>query len=227
MSVSVNVDAIISDFYAKCQLVGERILKLMDEETHKAVEEAYREFGDYQSQKIRQIFTDAVDRFYSAYHPMLYERTGSLYDVLNLRKNSEGMAILDPPHFDRLFDPSAMSPFLYETVFKEGWHGGAKSIASGKADVWGAHPSPGTPYYRRGGWVKYPNSSKKKWHRYGKWGRVAKHSKAPYVMISDELQDTMGGEMFSVFKELVHKHNEDAMEIVRSRIPSIQAEVFR
>lgn len=231
MSKYKDVDMLAAEMKSKIYQLRDKTLDALNKETAKAVDSAMKEFGVYQQQKITQIFNSAVQEFYDAYTPKEYNRTYGLYDVLDLKTDSRGMVITSANGYLDLFDSSSLhgdrsGGDLFQKVFMEGWHGGAESIASGKAAVWGNHPSPGTPYYRRSGFVTYPNSTAKRWHKYGKWGRVAVRTKSPYKIIEERLSAAEQAEMFSKFDEVVRKHNDRAVEKVKQSIKTFQTEIY-
>lgn len=231
MSKYKDVDMLAAEMKSKIYQLRDKTLDALNKETAKAVDSAMKEFGVYQQQKITQIFNSAVQEFYDAYTPKEYNRTYGLYDVLDLKTDSHGMVITSANGYLDLFDSSSLhgdrsGGDLFQKVFMEGWHGGAESIASGKAAVWGSHPSPGTPYYRRSGFVTYPNSTTKKWHKYGKWGRVAVRTESPYKIIEERLSAAEQAEMFAKFDEVVRKHNDRAVEKVKQSIKTFQTEIY-
>lgn len=92
-------------------------------------------------ERVKKMFTDTIDEFYSSYTPDYYDRVESLYNILETTTISNGLSIS--------FNPDNMTSFrngysggdgLYDQVFRKGWHGGA---GQGKD-----HPDPGTPYWR-------------------------------------------------------------------------------
>lgn len=106
-----------------------------------AIKEAYARYFILAEEKIKTIFYTAVDHFYSSqFQPNLYERRFSMKDVLNTKTTKDSLSVS--------FDPSRMTyrsgyggeDGLYDLVFREGWHGGAKSGAG--------HPDVGTPRWR-------------------------------------------------------------------------------
>ncbi len=232
MSDTRDIDALIDSAKSRLHTLADKTLELMGAETEAAMEEAYVEFGEYQKEEITKIFNRAVEEFYNAYTPTTYDRQNGLYDLLDIKTNDRGMVIANGPNYDELYNPDRLDSHrssadnLYQTVFQEGWHGGAKTIDDGKTDIWGRHPSPGVAYYRKPGWVKYPGNEKKEWHRYGKWGRRAVRTEAPYYMISRELRAIEGTEMFAKFKEISNKHNEAAMQRVNAKIPQLMEEIL-
>ena len=118
---------------------------------------AYGDFLDVVESKIRKIHETAIDEFYMSYRPMFYkERRGSLYNTLLIKREGNELS------WD--FEPSVMTyrkgsgggeNDLFDVVFVQGYHGGAKS------DKYGSHPNPGMPYWR----TPYP--------KYNKWGKPA------------------------------------------------------
>ena len=223
------------------QRFADKTLELMNTEVSSAMEDAYSKFGRYQQQAIQKIFDDAVTKFYNAYTPHTegYERegntatkSGGLYDVLDMQTGDYGMVITGDPPYDELYDGWGMHEdrqgghSLFDLVFKEGWHGGARSISVKKEEIWGSHPEPGKAYYRKGGWVKYPGSSGKKWHKYGKWGRRAFKSKSAYAMVSEDLQRSEAGEIYDEFKRISDRHNDEAMKRVYAKLPELKAQIM-
>lgn len=90
--------------------------------------------------KAKSICMEAVDAYYASYSPHLYNRTESLYDAydIGIRNGTElvflvGADLMSGSH-------RVSNEYIYNTMFEEGWHGGAKSGDG--------HPNPGTPYWR-------------------------------------------------------------------------------
>lgn len=210
----------------------DRVKDVAKEEFDKENKLAYKEFGEIQKEIIERIYRESVDTFYESYDPERYRRTKSLYNVLDIKLDADtGMVISDDPTYEDLYDESKMvtgrgGQSLYQTVFVQGYHGGAASISGAKADVWGTHPSTGTPYYRRGGWVKYPGTTGRKFHRYGKWGRQAVKTKSIYQMMIEDLGSAEAGEIFSEFKQCMDGHADIAAKRVNERIIDLQREIF-
>ena len=205
-----NAAAICDQIIAKLHQHAEKVLAVMNEETEKAMDEAYIEFGDYQRMAITEIFTDAVREFYNAYSPSSYSRTNGLYDILELKTNEYG--IVEYGSVTDLLEPGNMHTDrsggdLFAKVFMLGWHGGATGT-----DKWGVSKS--SPHYRTPvGW-------------YTHWGAPAAWSEPPYDIFERNLEEAESGRIFSEFKKISDKHNELAMARVRKLLPSINAEVF-
>jgi len=244
----------IREFESYAERVISGLYKILDRakdiaevEFEKEDKLGFAEFGALYKQKIENIYKKSVDDFYDAYTPKVYKRTHSLYDVLSVKTDENGMVISGDDiygfglsesgahnlglSFMDLFDESKMvtgrgGQSLFDTVFIGGYHGGAADISTSKEAVWGAHPQPGKPYYRRGGWVKYPGSTAKKWHRYGKWGRAAVKTKSIYQMMVVNLGAAESGEIFDDFKRIMDSHGDAAAKKVNDAIVELSKEIF-
>lgn len=223
-----DIDTYYDDFYNKLNILANRVLSEMNKASIATVEKTYEEFGLYQRDKIGQIFNDAVATFYASYTPTQYKRTFDLYNVLNISYDRYGRVAYD--ELTDLLDPSRMHTDrkggdLFQKVFMEGWHGGAENISTG-ADMWGDHPSPGIPYYRKPGLVTSPNGNKK-WHRWGKWGRKSVQTVAPATIMYNKLLSAEHGDLHSKLIEIVNKHNGEAMQKIHQEvIPRLRTEIF-
>lgn len=232
-----NAERLGKLMHSQIQEISRRTLDAMNEETQQASKDIYVEFGEFQENFIRNVFNDAVTRFYKAYDAKKYKRQGDpenhkggLYEVLSIKKNEDKLVKMDGPTYDSLYDPSKMHKDrkgndLYHKVFEEGWHGGAEGIAKNKEKTWGKHPHPGIPYYRKRGMVTYPDGTRKM-HKYGKWGKKAEHSTPPAEMIAEELGKAEGNELYKAFQEIGDKHNKLAMQRVNERLAEITNEVY-
>ena len=138
-----------------------------------------------QKRDLENKFNETVDEFYSL-KPDYYKRKSKglrntlVFDGKNIQ---EMTARFDPTEMEigkrrnegYLEDEEGLKKYVFDTTFGEGYHGGADKIAPGKVDVWGAHPSTGTPYYRTG-------------YGFSKWGKEAySEDKAPFDEIKDSL----------------------------------------
>ncbi len=173
-----------------------------------AIKEAYARYFILAEEKIKTIFYTAVDHFYSSqFKPNLYERRFSMKDVLNTKTTKDSLSVS--------FDPSRMTyrsgyggeDGLYDLVFREGWHGGAKrgfghpdaNSSSGPnsntADIW-LQPywqSDGTPHWR------YPAPY------YTFWGRQAEREDiSPLQEIRRSWADYEENQMQGDFSELLN-----------------------
>ena len=229
-----DIDEIMDEMDRKIQQWCDYTLKRLNEETSKAMDAAYKDFGIYQQRVITEIFWGAVDQFYSDYTPSEYQRTYGLFDVLDLDSNLDeyGMVVTGVKGFGDLFDATKMHKDrkgndLFDKVFMHGWHGGAENINTGAAAIWGNHPSPGIPYYRTYGWVQYPNSSKKRWHRYGSWGQKAIQTKPPYKIFKEHMTAIERGEMLRTFVKISNEHNDKAVTKVQKEATDYGNKLFK
>lgn len=232
MGVAEDLTRMLNDIYEKNAIWKARMRECCERRFSVAAENAYKEFGEYQRQKIESIFNAAINAFYNAYSPKVYERTGGLYNLLNMSMNEKGLVDYDSA-ID-LIDPNNMHPdrsggdSLFETVFIQGWHGGARSIDSGKSAIWGTHPNTGDAYYRTRGLVTYPDTGVRKMHRFGKWGKIAYRSESPFQIFSSDLQaeESEGGEIHQKFMAICQKNWDDMCEKLQNDARSIKREVY-
>lgn len=220
----------ISDLNNKRTLWRARASEVCSKELQATLKDVWGEFGDYQRNKIASVFRSSMGLFYDAYQPQMYKREYSLYNLLQLPTDERGLVDYNDTmdlinrenvHLDRHGGDS-----LFETVFMEGWHGGAKHIDPGKASVWGEHPNPGSAYYRTKGMVTYPGATQAKWHRYGKWGKQAFRSKAPYTMFDEALNDAEQGEIAAAFQDISQKHWDMLCERLQADLQAIRREIY-
>lgn len=206
-----NIDRYIEMDAEIVKAVSKHAPKIADEETINT----YKDYAKVEVKKYTEVFNRVVDAFYSDYTPLKYKRQGNininaggLYDLLDIQTDETGRVLLQTSYKD-ILNPSNMHTdrhggSLYETVFEQGWHGGARSIASDKTEVWGAHPSPGTAYWRTRGKVKYPGATKYKMHRYGRWYRTpaARMRPSPSELLVDWLEDADRNELYQELKTI-------------------------
>lgn len=130
----------------------DKLQKKAEEAVGEAIKNAYARYFILAEEKIKSIFHTAVDHFYSSqFEPNRYQRRFSMKEILNTRVSKDSLAVS--------FDPSKMTyrsgydgeDGLYDLVFREGWHGGAKKGPE--------HPEEGVPHWR------YPDPLYKYWGR--------------------------------------------------------------
>ena len=139
----------------------------------------------------KQVFDEAVEKFYADYKPKIYERPSDeghgLYDLygveiegdkFNISVDSDNLTY-DPNRVDAVDDQSLFKEYLFEETWNQGYHGGADKISEKKAEKLGAHPHPGTPWYRT------PHPSYWSWKENG----AAKRTKSPDKMIKEMLKN--------------------------------------
>lgn len=230
MSLKDDISAMINDMDNKRALWKERAMNAAQTRFKSTADKVYQQFGEYQRQKITEIFNGAVSSFYRAYTPEVYHRTHSLYNLLHMPLDERRLVDYDQAinliDREKIHRDRANGYSLFETVFMEGWHGGSKSISRDKERTWGTHPQPGTPYYRKPGNVTYPDSGVTKRHRYGKWGRVAFKSEAPYSIFEKELRSAEGGEIYKMFQDISSSNWDILCKNLQSDLTVIKKEIF-
>ena len=83
------------------------------------------EYYDFLEDKMRKNYNRIIDIFYNSYDPSFYERRYSLYDLLVMKKDKNGIDIgFDSSKIERR-DGYNGKDGLYTTVFLQGFHGGA------------------------------------------------------------------------------------------------------
>ena len=117
------------------------IINKIARDVDEIAEKVNKKIVKYAYDKANEICKSAVDSFYGDYTPNLYKkRIGSLYTAYDIRiingsqlKFSLGDEFMKGKH-------RVSNKYIYDTMFKEGWHGGAHK---GKN-----HPNPGDHYWR-------------------------------------------------------------------------------
>lgn len=114
-----------------------------------AYKQAYKlsivELAQLIKEKYERMYEETVDDFYGSYSPIYYDRTWSLYDMLDIEADDRHMRI----EFDTDVLPH---PSLDDTLFVGGYHGGA----SHNGGIYWRTPH---PYYTRWGRPAYRTSS--------------------------------------------------------------------
>lgn len=189
----------------------EEDIKLIKNVSAVALKKADKEISAYQKAEIQRVYDVAIKRFYEDYRPHVYKRTESLYDLIEIR------AFDDTNEVEWDYDPTKMvstrrgmsggKEYLFDTVFGQGWHGGADKIAPWKVARYKAHPSPGVPYYRT------PPKGKR---RYTKWTKhpAERAAKSPYEMAQAMIQelDEPGGKFWTEYERLADYYIDKAIE---------------
>lgn len=143
--VSLNTPQDLQRFEVETQnFIREQIVKA-EEFVNKKIDESFVEYFRFANNKYKEIFHEAVKEFYDSYSPSLYVRNHSLYELITARDGEDDLGRYISIGFDsdkttKYRKQEINSDGLYDTVFKEGWHGGAKSGPK--------HPDIGTPYWR-------------------------------------------------------------------------------
>lgn len=165
--------------------------KRIEEAFNKAVKSGSKIMvGEYRD-IISDIFKEAVNNFYE-YHQRYYKRTNSLYNILEFNED-DGRASVEYTLNESKMTTTRGGGSLYEQVFVEGWHGGAKKgnvtrFKSGKRagmTIRTPHPDPGTPYWRK------PRDSYTYWFS-KEDGPAARTTPSPYDMFTTNVEAKHG-----------------------------------
>lgn len=124
---------------------AERIKQIIQTRYKKIIDESSDEYLEILSTNYKSMFNKAVRDFYHDYSPSLYKRNYSLYDLLQIEYGSDDVGMYmrtwyESDNITTYRKQSEGKDGLFNTVFLEGWHGGAKSGPG--------HPDIGTPYWR-------------------------------------------------------------------------------
>lgn len=112
------------------------LLKHIDE----FVNEAMMKIAWKKYRKAEKICKKEIDRFYNEYSPMVYRRKYDLRNVYNLDVTKDGEFIFEFGHEFMQKQHRVSNEYIYDEMFKEGWHGGANKGPG--------HPDPGKNYWR-------------------------------------------------------------------------------
>lgn len=188
----------MADYGSYYEAYMEKLKRKAKAAVKQAMDQTWRDFLPAMREHIRLLFNETIDAFYADYVPIIYERTGSLYDILYTRLDNGGRELTVG------FDPTRMTSFrdgydgedgLYDQVFRHGWHGGADKISDEKAEQYGAHPEPGTPYWREP--IPF----------YTRWGgRAAVAGTAPLDDFKARLEEYQENEMQSDFDRIWNRN---------------------
>lgn len=179
-------------------------VKLADIDAAKAYEKYYKE-----------VFDLAVDQFYDSYTPKDYRRNYSLYNTIYTEVTEEKVVFgYRPENMTWMRNPTTIDNALFDQVFIRGWHGGADRIDSSKVKMWGAHPSTGTPYWRKHSvWYERGKRGTRIGHlvEYAEWGRPASVSKpSPYEMINIALDKYEASTAPGIYMDFLSKRLAEA-----------------
>lgn len=220
--------------------LAEFVSQELEKESRTTIENANKDFGEWESSWILDEFNDSVTRFYDAYTPKIYKRqgntstaSGGLYNVLDIQFDENSMVLLSGDGYDSLYDKDKMPKdrdgfnSLYDTVFVRGYHGGATKIASDKEAIWGAHPSPGTPYWRKPGVVVDPETGRSFRYQYAKWGKQAKKTTSVYEFMIRKINRAFSadGEFKRASYGFLKQHNDKMIATVRKKMPQWYREI--
>ena len=111
----------------------EEATKQLREHNQRIIEETAKDFFKLMDGKLRNIFETVITQFYSSYTPLYYKRRGSRGSLYKLLQTS-----YSDIHWEGEFDPGEIvsrtgynaENGLYDVIFRQGWHGGAKHNGS-------------------------------------------------------------------------------------------------
>lgn len=108
----------------------------------------------------------AVEDWYMSFNPEYYERTESLLNVYDVKPLSGEINVNLSP--DKLGGHRVGNDYIYEYIFKQGYHGGAIDGLE--------HPAPGTPYWRTG-------------FNFSEWGSPAPKTTSAYILMQKYISE--------------------------------------
>jgi hypothetical protein len=155
------------------------------------------------TEKFKPEFRKKIDEFYDSYSPLYYDRRGQMGNILQIEKAESGEDFI---HIVIDYDADYIQTrtggdALLDSVFGEGYHGGAYGT-----DRHGSTVS--TRHYRK---PYLPNDPKKSWRF---WSYEAVRTESPYENWLKWLHEyASGGELQKVFD--THYQNE------KSKMPKI------
>lgn len=224
-----SVDKLVADIKKdreiKKKIFIERADKIVNKARTDGVAKSLVEYGAFQREEISNMFKSSVEAFYSSYTPEYYTRRTrgmshvSMDDVLSMKEDKDGTIILDGPEYMSLYDRSKMGKTrkggdtLFDTVFVEGWHGGAK----------GSPSDPEKPHYRAPGFDK----KLKVHHRFGRWGKLAFQSESVQEAMSRELSLAESGAFYQQLETIAKENDKVACDSVVPELNVLYKEIFK
>lgn len=103
----------------------QKLVNRVKKQMYDAALSAAHEILDEMEQDLNRFYYDIIKDFYSDYSPVFYNRAESLYDLLVISNNQEGLTGGFDSDNATAFERGGGSDGLYEHVFRQGWHGGA------------------------------------------------------------------------------------------------------
>ena len=195
--MSDNVNSFYKQYMAKLeQKAREAIDRVMPK--------VWEDFFANADKSVRELFNETIDQFYSEYTPGYYDRTESLYELIQSETSPEYLKIwMDPDNMSSFRNGYSGEDGLYDLVFRRGWHGGADKGNVTRVHLPGndeaierstPHPESGTPYWR----VPDPY--------YTAWGRKAYRSDSPLEVLKLKLDDYNSGNNKGDYLDAWEKH---------------------
>lgn len=128
----MDVKTKLNNFNSFKNYVNKSLEAQLTELNKKVLKKAIPKFAKKFDQKLANFYELSVDKFYEGYSPLIYDRRGSLYNLLVTNYDSLKRT------YDIEFDPNKITYSseasashsrgefgLYNTVFRGGFHGGA------------------------------------------------------------------------------------------------------
>lgn len=123
--MSIDYEKYYESYFQKLQKKAEIAVK-------EKQKEAIKVFFEVAETKIKKIYKSAIDFFYESYSPHFYDRSGSLYYLLQTKRNDDYLSVwFDPSKisyrngYSESSSSDGVTGGLYDLVFRRGWHGGA------------------------------------------------------------------------------------------------------
>ena len=174
--------------------------------------EANREITKWTAEEIKKRYNEAMEDFYKAYPRKQYKPRKSMLDQIDVYSNPDEAELGFQVKRDSLVGPDRHgnnSLVTFKKIWEEGYHGGAtkgdytRIEQDGKeVKIYTPHPSPGTPYYRKG-------------PHFLSWGREAVKTTPPNDLWGDKR------------KELEKEANEKWAALVIEKLNRRKGEIFR
>lgn len=223
-STKEEIRAMCDDIRKGIKEVTARVTEVIIEDIDTAFLDAYEEFSPYEHDELKAILNDAIDTWYDSYDkrgPYQPQKRMKNYSTfMDYNKDEDGLIDTgDPGERRGLFKKSKdLGPIdrsgnsLFEKVFIEGWHGGAKYGPF--------HPNPGIPYYR----TPYSENLSR---AYKRWGKRAKRTESAYKIFDKKVTRAEAGYLQKELDNMIDKHIDKALDIIEEKkIPEIVKEVF-
>ena len=186
----------------------------------RAIEQTDRELIDQIEEELKTMYRNIIEEWYAGYSPEFYQRSYSLYDLLEFQRDGGNLSWEFVPENITPFERGGGAEGAYEHAFRYGWHGGATGT-----DKRGEHrsvPSYRKPYIRSGPLAegeqvvtrdgsKYIKSGRKKKTGYFgapfvRWGRTAAQSEPPLAVWRNELAKYDDAIYTKRFNDLFQQH---------------------
>lgn len=135
-----------------------------------------------------KIIKNHIMIFYDQYPPIYYRRKRGLLDSYKITYDQSVLTM----DFDSDFIPNhynnVSTGYIFDTVFMEGYHGGAKNGPN--------HPSPKVPYWRTPS--PFSQAAKSGIPAYSLWGRPAIQTESPNKLVDKGIKEYSDSEDLSI-----------------------------